>query len=654
MLVSPYELGRQPFGLAEAAAWLQDAGFAVRCIDLSRERLDAEAFRGAGLVAVHLAMHTAGRIAAAAFPRMRELAPRARFAVFGLYAPVNEAYFRELGAGSVLGGEVEPALVAFARECRDGAERGPGQSVHLDKIEFRVPDRSGLPPLPSYARLELPDGGERIVGFAEASRGCKHLCRHCPIVPVYDGRFRVVSREVVLADIRQQVAAGAEHISFGDPDFFNGPTHALRIVEAMHAEHPRLTFDATIKVEHLLRHRTRLPSLRDAGCLFITSAVEAVDDGILARLRKNHTTADFEAAAALMREVGIALAPTFVAFTPWTTLAGYRDLLERIAALGLVASVPPVQLSIRLLVPDGSRLLELPDVRELVDPFDRSLLGWPWRHPDPRVDRLQARIADLVESEGEQSREETFAEAWRLAHAALGESAPALPHDLGEAIPRPLRALVLLRRADRRAARGLLTGPSPDDARDRPRGRLRAPERTAHPADRPLAVGGPVLQDPELGRRRGERRQGAPQRPAHQAGQGGAGRRSARRAARRRPLGDHRARDGGAARPRKRGEDALRGARGERRAPGARARGEARAPPRTRRQPRRRAAHQARPPDDRSTYLRLIRRPPPPAPTCVHPAAAAAVRRAAPARGPEAPLQSRGSLSRPAAPGRGR
>ena len=449
VLVSPYELGRQPFGLAQAAAWLRDAGFPVRCVDLSRDHLDPGALHDARLVAVHLPMHTAGRIAAAAFGRLRELAPRARLAVFGLYAPVNDAYFRELGAEAVLGGEVEPALVAFAQACRNGAgpdgaaaagrgggKRGPEQAVHLDKIEFRVPDRSGLPPLPSYARLELPDGGERIVGFAEASRGCKHLCRHCPIVPVYDGRFRVVSREVVLADIRQQVAAGAEHISFGDPDFFNGPTHALRIVEAMHAEHPQLTFDATIKVEHLLRHRTHLPPLRDAGCLFITSAVEAVDDGILARLRKNHTTADFETAAALMREVGIALAPTFVAFTPWTTLAGYRDLLERIAALGLVASVPPVQLSIRLLIPDGSRLLELPDVRELVDPFDRSLLGWPWRHPDSGVDRLQARIADLVESESEQSREATFAEAWRLAHAALGESAPALPRDLGDAIPR--------------------------------------------------------------------------------------------------------------------------------------------------------------------------------------------------------------------------
>ena len=500
VLVSPYELGRQPFGLAEAASWLRGAGFEVRCIDLSRERLEPERLRDAGLVAVHLAMHTAGRIAAAAFARMRALAPRARFAVFGLYAPVNEAYFRELGAEAVLGGEVEPALVAWARACRDAAcepetvpvpepertrhdgagrttargeategdgtrapgrpdrsERrhrpvnnrfdadgaaatarpgiGTGGGVHLDKIEFLVPDRSGLPPLDQYARLELPDGGERVVGFAEASRGCKHRCRHCPVVPVYDGRFRVVPRDVVLADIRQQAAAGAEHISFGDPDFFNGPTHALRVVEAMHAEHPRLTFDATIKVEHLLRCRAHLPRLRDAGCLFITTAVEAVDDTILAHLRKNHTAADFEAAVAVMRAAGIALAPTFVAFTPWTTVPGYRDLLERIASLGLVASVPPVQLTIRLLVPDGSRLLELAEVRDLVEPFDRTLLGYPWRHPDPRVDALQEELADLVEHTGGSPREETFAQVWRIAHAALGAPAPALPPDLGEPIP---------------------------------------------------------------------------------------------------------------------------------------------------------------------------------------------------------------------------
>ena len=438
VLVSPYELGRQPFGLAEAAAWLREAGFAVRCIDLSRECLDPDALRGAGLVGVHLAMHTAGRIAAAAFARMRELAPNARFAVFGLYAPVNEAYFRRLGADAVFGGEIEPRLVAFARACRDGApdDDPPSgrDSVTLDKIPFLVPDRSGLPPLAQYARLELPDGGgTRTVGFVEASRGCKHLCRHCPVVPVYGGRFRVVPREVVLADIRAQVAAGAEHISFGDPDFFNGPTHALRIVEAMHAEHPRLTFDATIKIEHLLAQRAHLPRLKAAGCLFVISAVEAVDDAILDRLRKNHSAADFEAAVHLMRRVGIALAPTFVAFTPWTSLEGYRDLLARIAELGLVMSVPAVQLSIRLLIPEGSRLLELAEVRGLVAPFDEAMLGYPWRHPDPRMDALETEVAALAESAA--PRDEAFGEAWRLVHAALGTPVPPLLHDPGRPIP---------------------------------------------------------------------------------------------------------------------------------------------------------------------------------------------------------------------------
>ena len=101
-----------------------------------------------------------------------------------------------------------------------------------------MPDRTGLPPLSKYATLQMPDGERRLVGYTEASRGCRHLCRHCPVVPIYNGQFRVVQPEVVLADVAAQVAAGAEHITFGDPDFFNGPTHAMRIVAALHAEHP--------------------------------------------------------------------------------------------------------------------------------------------------------------------------------------------------------------------------------------------------------------------------------------------------------------------------------------------------------------------------------------------------------------------------------
>ncbi len=428
VLVNPYELGRQPFALAQPAAWLRRAGFAVTCIDLSRGKLDPERLADAGLVAIFLGMHTATRIAVDLLPRLRERLPGAGLAAFGLYAPLNEALLRELGVVSLFGGECEPDLLALAEALRDGRVPEPVNRVRTDALEFVLPDRSDLPPLASYAKLRLPDGEERVSGFVEASRGCKHLCRHCPVVPVYRGRFRIVPPDVVLADVRQQVAAGARHVSFGDPDFLNGPTHAVRVVEALHAEFPDLSYDCTIKVEHLVRRPELLATLAVTGCRWITTAVEALDDAVLERLAKGHTREDFVTALEAARAAGVPLAPTFVPFTPWSGLEAYVELLQGLLELGLVNSVPPVQLSIRLLVPDGSLLLELDDFRATLGPFDRATLGYPWRHSDPRVDALQKRVSAIA-ADGEAQglpRPAIFARVWSAAHAALGIPAPAL------------------------------------------------------------------------------------------------------------------------------------------------------------------------------------------------------------------------------------
>ncbi len=438
VLVNPYELGRQPFALAEPAAWLRRAGFAVTCIDLSRGKLDPDLFDGAGLVAIFLGMHTATRIAMELLPRLRARVPDAHLAAYGLYAPLNEALLRDLGVVSLFGGESEPDLLALAEALRDGEEPEPVNVTRTTAVEFVVPDRGDLPPLASYAKLRLPDGEERVTGFVEASRGCKHLCRHCPVVPVYRGRFRIVPIDVVLGDVRQQVAAGARHVSFGDPDFLNGPTHALRVIEALHAEFPQLTYDCTIKVEHLVRRPEVLPRLAATGCQWITTAVEALDDAVTERLAKGHTRDDFVAALDAARAAGVPLAPTFVPFTPWSGLEAYVGLLRGLLELGLVNSVPPVQLSIRLLVPDGSLLLELDGFRATLGPFDRTTLGYPWRHHDPRVDALQRRVAAIVtdgEAEG-QARAAIFMRVWSAAHAALGIPAPALDGaDFGPVIP---------------------------------------------------------------------------------------------------------------------------------------------------------------------------------------------------------------------------
>ena len=439
VLINPYELGRQPFALAEPAALLKQAGFMVDCLDLSLQALDPRVLARARLVALYVGMHTATRIAVEALPRIRSLAPAAHLCAYGLYAPMNQALLRSLGVGTVLGGETEPALVSLAERLRSHGADAPQTEpvIRVGKVQFIVPDRTGLPSLSRYARLVMPDGTERVAGFADATRGCKHLCRHCPIVPVYDGKFRAIPVDVVIDDIRQQVAAGATHISFGDPDFLNGPTHAMRIAQALHAEFPQLTFDATIKVQHILEHSELLPELRRLGCEFITSAVEAVDDEILRHLAKNHTARDFDRAVALTRAAGIALAPTFVAFTPWTTLEGYIAMLERILALRLVEAVPPVQLSIRLLVPAGSRLFDLPGFADRVLPFDAKLLGYPWRHADPRVDRLQQGVQQIVsEIDSRLARPAVFAAIWRLAHEGAGRTVPPIDPIENKAIPR--------------------------------------------------------------------------------------------------------------------------------------------------------------------------------------------------------------------------
>ena len=441
LLVSTYELGHQPFGLASPAACLAHAGAEVSCLDLAIDMLDEGAVGAATLIAIYLPMHTATRLASLIVPRIRAINPTVHLCFYGLYAPLNEDFLRtELGAGTVLGGEFEGGLVSlYQRLSANGSAILAPQSeplISLSKQDFRLPRREDLPALSRYAYVEIGPDKRLTVGYTEASRGCKHLCRHCPVVPVYNGMFRVVPRAVVLADISQQIAAGAEHITFGDPDFFNGVGHAIPLLEELHARFPVLTYDVTIKVEHLLRHALHIETLARTGCLFVTTAVEAVDDGVLGILDKGHTRADFIRLIGLTRTAGLTLSPTFIPFLPWTGREGYLDLLRLLAAQGLVDYVAPVQLTIRLLVPKGSRLLAVPEMQQHLGGFDAAALSYLWSHSDQGMDRLHGRVQQAVEAAETEglSRRETFAAIWRIAHDACGLEAPELD------LPDPLEA----------------------------------------------------------------------------------------------------------------------------------------------------------------------------------------------------------------------
>jgi len=421
LLLSCYELGHQPLGLAWPLAFLQRAGFAPTTLDLAVEPLDETKVRRARLVAIAVPMHTALRLGVRAVERIRRINATCRIVCHGLYAALNAEHLLSGCADEVLGAESEAALVALAERLDVGDERSTRPRATLERLSFPVPRRDGLPALTRYASL-LRDGRRVPAGYVEASRGCLHTCLHCPIPPVYGGRFFAVPRDVVLEDVRRLVADGAGHVTFGDPDFLNGPGHASKLVRALHAEFPALTYDFTAKVEHIVRHRDMFPEFTATGCVFVVSAVESLSEAVLANLEKGHTRADVEVALDVLRRAGIALRPSFVPFTPWATIGDYRELLEWVESEGLVDQVDPVQFTIRLLIPPGSLLLSRPGIRPFLSELDPAGFTYRWTHPDPRMDVLQREVSRLAEA-GARSSEDpavTFGRIRMRAYARAG------------------------------------------------------------------------------------------------------------------------------------------------------------------------------------------------------------------------------------------
>lgn len=430
LLISCYELGHQPFHLASLLTMLRQRGYVPVAVDTAVETLTDEAILKARLVGVSVPMQTALRLGQQIAERVRTINPSAHICFYGLYALLNADYLLEGIIDSAIGGEYEEPLLKLIAALEQAETTSiPGVKTRythsgpwIQRTPFVVPERQSLPSLDHYARLQW-NGDSLLAGYTETTRGCKHTCLHCPITPIYSGRFFAIPADIVLADIRAQVTQGARHITFGDPDFLNGPGHALRITRALHQEFPEVTFDATIKIEHLLKHRHLLPELKELGCVFVVSAVESINDTVLHHLYKGHTRADVAEAFELMEQVGIALRPSLMPFSPWETLESYIALLNFFEERHLVEHIDPVHFSIRLLVPPGSALLDAPDSSQWLRELDSAAYTYRWQHPDPRMDDLQRKVAAVVE-QAEHTKAtpiETFFSIKALALAANGQ-----------------------------------------------------------------------------------------------------------------------------------------------------------------------------------------------------------------------------------------
>lgn len=442
LLVSCYELGHQPLAIANAAASLRDEGFTPAVHDLAVDELPDAVLDRAAMIAISVPMHTAMRLGQRLIARIRESHLDTIIVCFGLYATLNADHIFGAGGDAVIAGESDGPMRAIANLVSAGgsldvarlpgvmtpANRQPEKPEKPAKSSFPQPVRDNLPLLRSYAGLER-DGTIVPAGYVEATRGCHHTCTHCPITPVYGGRLVVVPRDRVLEDIARQVGMGARHITFGDPDFFNGPAHSLRILREMRSRWPELTFDATIKIEHLLEHRQRLPELAELGCQFVVSAVESLNDEALLRMKKGHDAPSVAEAIALLDAVDIPMRPSLLPFSPWESMESYLYLLRFMAEQGMARHIDPVHWSIRLLIPPGSAVLDDPDTARWLGPLNLDALSYAWTHADPRMEALQQSVGEIAEHGDacQQDFHETFASIWAAAHDAAGLDVPDIP-----------------------------------------------------------------------------------------------------------------------------------------------------------------------------------------------------------------------------------
>ena len=404
VLVSTYEMGRQPFGPGVGRGMAARRRLGRDCVDAAKEKL-REAQLAPPISSAFTFRCTRRRVWRRRSSTARAARQsRGRLVAFGLYAPLNEAWLRSIGVDEVLGGEFEEELTASRARCaavrrRAGARdrwRRPSRQVAARRCRgfiFSCPIDAGCRRCRRYATLQMPDGTRRIVGYTEASRGCRHLCRHCPVVPVYAGQFRVVQPEVVLADIAAQVAAGAQHITFGDPDFFNGPTHAMRdrrrAARGASGGHlrrhdqDRAPAEASRSAAAAARHRLRVRDERGriGGRRGARDPRERAHARRFRRGGRAVPRRRRDAGADLRRVSSVARRSTATAICSTRSTRSISSTTSRRFSSRSGCSFPKARSC-----SSSTRCARISDG------FDPATLAYRWAHPDPRVDALQRTL----------------------------------------------------------------------------------------------------------------------------------------------------------------------------------------------------------------------------------------------------------------------
>ncbi len=378
LLTSFYDLGKQPKIIAEIADRYNTPEVNFEFVDFSidKQNIDLATY---DVLGIYAPMHTA-TILSIEYIKDKKL-PNKVF-TFGLYGSVLEDFNSSIiHIKDIESDELTSFLGLYENQ--------------KFSLKNNIPNREIFPDISNYAHLV--DGSNNLIaGSVETTYGCKHSCTHCPIPISFNGSFKTYSFEKIVNDVQNQVNQGAKHISFNDPDFFNGPMHALKILEALNKKFPGITYDSTIKVEHIIKYKKYFKELASLNMVFVISAFETTNDKVLSILEKNHTRSDLNNSIEISQEFSIDIRPTWMPFSPWTELKDLSNIVELIEGYQLRETVDPIQLTIKLLIPKHSLIIQRPEIKKYLGNYEKESLSYQWKYENIDAEKLQFRLFDFI------------------------------------------------------------------------------------------------------------------------------------------------------------------------------------------------------------------------------------------------------------------
>ncbi|MDA8278363.1 MAG: radical SAM protein [Actinomycetota bacterium] len=445
LLISLYDLGHQPYEILQLDAALVQAGIPSSIVDLSiTEEAELHSYDlQETYVVISVPMHTAARLALSVLDGLSGWQNNPKIILMGHYAEALATLPIPVPIAMLASGESVDSIVDFISIGNDASLPIESNSAIIKVNSTKASSRIKLinsplhrDKLPSLSRYTSYIDGEKmeLAGYVEASRGCLHLCTHCPVAATYGGRIRINSVGSVIREIENLYESGARHITFGDPDFFNAPIHSIKTLEQSNTIFPDLTFDATIKVSHILKYRDLIPKLSENNVTFIVSAFEHTSLEVLDALEKGHNTEDMVEALRIVRENGFEIRPSLLPFTPWTTLDSMVELLDFVVDQDLIDAIDPVMYSIRLLVPSTS--LTYKRFPYLFKDGRDGGLNLEWSSAITELDNLQLEISNIAENAGDANNLEIFSKIYAAVAATAGKESRDGFFSLNRNVPR--------------------------------------------------------------------------------------------------------------------------------------------------------------------------------------------------------------------------